>query len=521
MGRKEERKAGRAEKKQQRGIPTPSASARAAAAAAAAPNPKKFLPKPKPVLSAAAAASMSAAAASTSSAAPSTSTATSSTKRKRVDPVPASTSSKASSSKLASSTPLSRLLGKSSSSSSAGGGTTTDRPTHKRLKSKNLSKGESVEEREIAWLEYKLGRGKKKAKKPAAPASRKGGEDDGGDESDGLDELLDDLDRLEGEIEGMGDESETDEEEEGMSGDEEGMSVDDGDVEEIEDEREEGGEGDEMDEDEEWAGIQEEVEAAPSLVPRIDTSPPPAQVDAASTTVDDSGPSSSPPSGSSQPIRRASDPSRCLLCSLELVQLQQRSTFLLRSELGWPPRLAEARTTRRARRSSLDWRSRQRDCSTGWESQTSRASSTRSRPSTGSTRGTVSPSVVLRGSPRGRALTLLRVRFGSDVTSTLTKLILETISSHANLLDSFVVLYATLVAGLYKIIGIEFGTSCPFFFSPAFAHTCTHLVSLLSSFQQEQALFRRSSRRCRPTWCRSRRRWRRRSRSRSGRSRPT
>jgi nucleolar MIF4G domain-containing protein 1 len=47
----------------------------------------------------------------------------------------------------------------------------------------------------------------------------------------------------------------------------------------------------------------------------------------------------------------------------------------------------------------------------------------------------------------------------TDVTSTLTKLILETISSHSNLLDSFVVLYATLVAGLYKIVGIEFGSS--------------------------------------------------------------
>lgn len=47
----------------------------------------------------------------------------------------------------------------------------------------------------------------------------------------------------------------------------------------------------------------------------------------------------------------------------------------------------------------------------------------------------------------------------TDVTSTLTTLILTMISSKTNLLDSFVVLYATLVGTLYKVIGVEFGTS--------------------------------------------------------------
>ena len=76
---------------------------------------------------------------------------------------------------------------------------------------------QSVEEREIAWLEYKLGRGKKNS------AALKGKEQDGGDESDGLDELLDDLDRLEAEALGMDSESEM-ESDEGMEDEEVDMS---------------------------------------------------------------------------------------------------------------------------------------------------------------------------------------------------------------------------------------------------------------------------------------------------------
>ncbi|KAL7419240.1 suppressor of glycerol defect [Cryptotrichosporon argae] len=45
----------------------------------------------------------------------------------------------------------------------------------------------------------------------------------------------------------------------------------------------------------------------------------------------------------------------------------------------------------------------------------------------------------------------------SDVTTTLTSLILDAIASKANLLDSFVVLYAGLVGALHRVVGIEFG----------------------------------------------------------------
>ena len=46
-----------------------------------------------------------------------------------------------------------------------------------------------------------------------------------------------------------------------------------------------------------------------------------------------------------------------------------------------------------------------------------------------------------------------------DVTTTLTDLIIQIISDRANLLDSFVVSYATIVGALHRVVGIEFGTS--------------------------------------------------------------
>ena len=46
-----------------------------------------------------------------------------------------------------------------------------------------------------------------------------------------------------------------------------------------------------------------------------------------------------------------------------------------------------------------------------------------------------------------------------DVTLALTRLIINGITSHSSLLDSFVVLHAAFVSGLHKLIGVEFGTS--------------------------------------------------------------
>ncbi|OXG77281.1 MIF4G/MA4 domain-containing protein [Cryptococcus neoformans A2-102-5] len=53
--------------------------------------------------------------------------------------------------------------------------------------------------------------------------------------------------------------------------------------------------------------------------------------------------------------------------------------------------------------------------------------------------------------------TLYRNHSRNDVTTALTDLIIQMISNKANLLDSFVVLYATLVGALHRVIGMEFG----------------------------------------------------------------
>ncbi|WVW82576.1 hypothetical protein I302_104587 [Kwoniella bestiolae CBS 10118] len=52
---------------------------------------------------------------------------------------------------------------------------------------------------------------------------------------------------------------------------------------------------------------------------------------------------------------------------------------------------------------------------------------------------------------------LYRGHSRNDVSTTLTNLIIQMISNKANLLDSFVVLYATLVGALHRVIGMEFG----------------------------------------------------------------
>ena len=51
---------------------------------------------------------------------------------------------------------------------------------------------------------------------------------------------------------------------------------------------------------------------------------------------------------------------------------------------------------------------------------------------------------------------LYRSKPRHDVTSTITDLVMVTIGSKDNMLDSFVVLYAGFITALYKIIGIEF-----------------------------------------------------------------
>ena len=49
------------------------------------------------------------------------------------------------------------------------------------------------------------------------------------------------------------------------------------------------------------------------------------------------------------------------------------------------------------------------------------------------------------------------LRFVADVTTGLTSVMLDGITSNASLLDNHIALNATLVASLYRIVGIEFG----------------------------------------------------------------
>jgi nucleolar MIF4G domain-containing protein 1 len=49
-----------------------------------------------------------------------------------------------------------------------------------------------------------------------------------------------------------------------------------------------------------------------------------------------------------------------------------------------------------------------------------------------------------------------------DVTASITSLIVESISAHSALLDSFVVLHAALISSMYRLVGVEFGKATLF-----------------------------------------------------------
>ncbi|KAJ9092107.1 hypothetical protein QFC21_006973 [Naganishia friedmannii] len=59
----------------------------------------------------------------------------------------------------------------------------------------------------------------------------------------------------------------------------------------------------------------------------------------------------------------------------------------------------------------------------------------------------------------GEVEALYRDHSRNSVTSTVTELVINLVSDRANLLDSFVILYAALLAALYKVKGLEFGAS--------------------------------------------------------------
>lgn len=62
-----------------------------------------------------------------------------------------------------------------------------------------------------------------------------------------------------------------------------------------------------------------------------------------------------------------------------------------------------------------------------------------------------------------------------DVTTSITSLVVESISAHSALLDSFVVLHAALISSMYRLVGVEFGKAT------LFARCCDQL-SLRAAF---------------------------------------
>ncbi|KAI0281722.1 hypothetical protein BC826DRAFT_991693, partial [Russula brevipes] len=52
---------------------------------------------------------------------------------------------------------------------------------------------------------------------------------------------------------------------------------------------------------------------------------------------------------------------------------------------------------------------------------------------------------------------LYREHCRHDVMVSITSFVIESISAHSMLLDSYVVLHAALLSSLHRIIGVEFG----------------------------------------------------------------
>ncbi|CDZ96845.1 Protein involved in high osmolarity signaling pathway [Phaffia rhodozyma] len=312
--------------------------------------------------------------------------------------------------KLPSSTPLSKLLSGSSSSSKKTSGS----------KKRKISTAEKNEDDEIAWLEYHLGRGRKGPGEKDKKKKKKLGEEDGGEGDDGLDELLDDLDRLEEEELGLASSDEEDMEgTENEEMDEEDMSDDEAPelVSYAEDTSEWKGiapvqddassevdETSSFDEDEDEDEMDEPTSGSKQVHFRLpSSSPPPAPDTAAVSTIAAPGGKYIPPALRARMLAESAAQGD----SEENAQRREDKLKLTKAGKGLLNRLGE---------NNIEG---------------------------------------ILGEIEG----LYRKHPRNDVTSTLTTLILETISSHANLLGSFVVLYAALVAGLYKIMGVDFGAN--------------------------------------------------------------
>ncbi|PWN19042.1 hypothetical protein BCV69DRAFT_300822 [Microstroma glucosiphilum] len=307
-------------------------------------------------------------------------------------------------------TPLQRLLDKSSATSSRPP-PSRSRSSSKRIRGAPLTQQEKEEEQEIAWLEAMLGRGKKEKS-----GKGKRGDDDeeetAGQDEDGLDALLGELDRFYPGMyeEGDDDDDEDESDEEESEGEDEELST--GDDEDQSDEEES-----DEEEEEDFAGFSEEEEDSEEgseaalegqAVPSPDAEVPSPQ-SAVNGTASSTETSLKPATG-----RYIPPAARAAAAAAAASSAASSSSSALPTSNPNLPRQLQGLLNRLGD-SNLD-------------------------PILTSIEG------IYSANPR------------AEVSQTLTKLILDTIAARSNLLltDTFVVIQAGLVAGLVKVVGIEF-----------------------------------------------------------------
>jgi nucleolar MIF4G domain-containing protein 1 len=68
-----------------------------------------------------------------------------------------------------------------------------------------------------------------------------------------------------------------------------------------------------------------------------------------------------------------------------------------------------------------------------------------------------------------------------DVTASITSFVIESISAHSALLDSYVILHAALISSLHRLVGVEFGRDTLFV-------RCCDQLSLRAAFFVQNAV---------------------------------
>ncbi|PWN89205.1 hypothetical protein FA10DRAFT_253280 [Acaromyces ingoldii] len=314
-------------------------------------------------------------------------------------------------------TPLERMLARAGQGSSGSAaeevGATGGKDGKKKARRRMLTTAEKNEEDEIAWLEAKLGmRGKSKKSVKKGNVAGEEDDDEAAEDDDGLGGFLDELDRF---YPGMysGSEGDDEEDDNGESDEEEDLSEDeedaDTDSEDFVEESEEGSsdeeddlEGDQESDDESLSGDGDEEE---------------------DISADDKG-------EEEQGLAESREEHDHDVHSGDVAKEQTASTRYI------PPALRKANAAS-SNVPSLEQQKLRRQL----KGLLNRLGDGNIDTILGEIEG------VYRQSSR------------AEVTTCLTDLIIETVASSANLIDTFVILYAALTASLHRVVGLEFGAS--------------------------------------------------------------